>query len=94
MAMTFTLVTLMKDKLLDVAKTRLERQKQAEAEEERRQLEVSEEPHLKIAQTDDLTRQRKRKRKGHPSRPRLLQLGRRSSIKRCWQRRIEKRMRN
>ena len=41
MAMTFTLVTVLREKLLDVVKNRIEKKKQAEAEEERRLLEVS-----------------------------------------------------
>ena len=38
--MTFTLVTLLKEFLLDVLKNRLDRKRKAEAEEERRQMEV------------------------------------------------------
>ena len=40
-AMTFTLVTLLKEVLLEVLKNRLERKRRDEAEEERRQIEVS-----------------------------------------------------
>jgi hypothetical protein len=90
MAMTFTLVTLLKDKIAEIVSLRIEKKKVEEREKERREIEVRALPVL-VLSLNIPQRLRKLEHGVHPSQSRASTHGNPSSTKRWRLRRPKKR---